>query len=69
MSTFWDREVVEKQHVVWMAIPRVRLYLNQRIAGGGNLYGLSNCWNYFFAGALSIEDLVSVAGRANSNGS
>src|SRR5216684_3779584 len=35
MSTFWDREVVEKQHVVWMAIPRVRLYLNQRIAGGG----------------------------------
>lgn len=32
MSDFWDREVVEKQHVNWMAIPEVRLYLNYRIA-------------------------------------
>jgi SAM-dependent methyltransferase len=32
MSDFWDREVHEKQHVNWMAIPEVRLYLNYRIA-------------------------------------
>lgn len=32
MSDFWDREVVEKQHFNWMAIPEVRLYLNYRIA-------------------------------------
>jgi SAM-dependent methyltransferase len=34
MSDFWDREVIEKQHVNWMAIPEVRLYLNYRIAEG-----------------------------------
>src|SRR5713226_8609766 len=34
MSSFWDREVVEKQHIAWMAIPQVRLYLNQLIGGG-----------------------------------
>lgn len=38
MSDFWDREVVEKQHVPWMAIPQVRLYLNRLIGSGEALW-------------------------------
>lgn len=38
MSDFWDREVVEKQHVPWMAIPKVRLYLNRLIGAGEALW-------------------------------
>ena len=55
-SNFWDREVIEKQHCDWMAIPRVRLYLNQLIAGGGRIMpGRSSCWSFIFAVGSSIE--------------
>ncbi len=38
MSEFWDREVVEKQHVAWMDVPQVRLYINRTIGHGELLW-------------------------------
>lgn len=38
MSDFWDREVVEKQHVAWMDVPAVRLYINRTIGHGELLW-------------------------------
>lgn len=35
-SEFWDREVFERQHIEWMAIPAVRNYIN-RLIGNGEL--------------------------------
>jgi SAM-dependent methyltransferase len=34
MSDFWDREVVERQHIEWMALLPVRLHINELIGEG-----------------------------------
>jgi hypothetical protein len=34
MSDFWDREVVERRHMEWMALLPVRLHINELIGGG-----------------------------------
>jgi len=34
MSDFWDREVVERQHIEWMSLLPVRLHINALIGGG-----------------------------------
>lgn len=33
MSDFWDREVIERQHIEWMALQPVRLHINELIGG------------------------------------
>ena len=33
MSDFWDREVVERHHNEWMALPAVREHINELIGG------------------------------------
>ena len=35
MSDFWDREVVERRHMEWMALLPVRLHINELIGGEG----------------------------------
>ncbi|HJT17329.1 MAG TPA: class I SAM-dependent methyltransferase [Thermoanaerobaculia bacterium] len=33
MTSFWDREVIERQHFEWMALEQVRLHINAMIGG------------------------------------
>jgi SAM-dependent methyltransferase len=40
MSDFWDREVIEQQHVPWMDVRPVRLYINRTIGHGELLWPL-----------------------------
>lgn len=40
MSDFWDREVIEQQHVAWMDVQPVRLYINRTIGHGELLWPL-----------------------------
>ncbi|MDQ3280552.1 MAG: class I SAM-dependent methyltransferase [Acidobacteriota bacterium] len=38
-TAFWDREVVERAHPIWLAHPLVREYVNRQIGGTGG-----SCW-------------------------
>jgi SAM-dependent methyltransferase len=58
MSSFWDREVVERHHVEWMSLPAVRAYLNRAIGGDAPRWPIDwfQSWLHGrrFARALSI---------------
>jgi hypothetical protein len=43
MSDFWDREVVERQHIEWMALLPLRLHINELIGGGNGRSNGLNC--------------------------
>src|SRR3569832_2186618 len=57
-SAFWDGEIIAPQHIPWMGIPQVRMYINLRLGSGEYLWPMDLLMRYLkgrtFERGLSI---------------
>src|SRR5258706_1157160 len=58
MDNFWDREVLDRQHVPWMGIDEVRVYLNRLIGGDEPLWPIE--WFERWAGERRFDRALSI---------
>jgi SAM-dependent methyltransferase len=58
MSDFWDREVVERHHIEWMALLPVRLHINELIGEGERQWPIE--WFESWLGGRKFRRALSV---------